>query len=379
MRPTSLAFLHRLLDAPGPSGFETAPAKVWRDEAATFADDVSVDVSGNSTAVLHADGAPRIMFAGHIDEIGLMVSHVDDDGFLSFQGIGGWDPQVLVGQRIVIAATGGPVAGVIGRKPIHLLKADEKEKAMKIADLWIDIGAKSRKDALRRLRIGDPAVVAAAALPLPNRRLASRSIDNRIGAFVVLEALRLLRRPVPKAAVHAVATAQEEIGWFGGGARTSATGLEPAAALVVDVTHATDHPGADKKEVGDVRLGAGPVLSRGSSVNSVVFEMLAETAEREKIPYQLQAAPRDTGTDADAIATAHRGVATGLVSVPNRYMHSPNEMVDVGDLERAAALLAAFARRVTRATDFTPREAPPAGAPRRPRRANRPTGSAPAR
>lgn len=355
MRPTSLAFLHRLLDAPGPSGFETAPAKVWRDEAATIADDVSVDVSGNSTAVLHADGAPRIMFAGHIDEIGLMVSHVDDDGFLSFQGIGGWDPQVLVGQRIVIAAKGGPVAGVIGRKPIHLLKADEKEKAMKIADLWIDIGAKSRKDALRRLRIGDPAVVAAAALPLPNGRLASRSIDNRIGAFVVLEALRLLRRPVPKAAVHAVATAQEEIGWFGGGARTSATGLEPTVALVVDVTHATDHPGADKKEVGDVRLGAGPVLSRGSSVNSVVFELLAKTAEREKIPYQLQAAPRDTGTDADAIATAHRGVATGLVSVPNRYMHSPNEMVDVGDLERAAALLAAVARRVTRATDFTPR------------------------
>ena len=354
MRSTSLTFLQRLLDAPGPSGFETAPAKIWRDEAATFADDVSVDVSGNSAAVLSAGGAPRIMFAGHIDEIGLMISHVDDDGFLAFQGIGGWDPQVLVGQRVVIAARGGPVAGVIGRKPIHLLKTEDKEKAIKITDLWIDIGATNQKDAAKRVRVGDPAVVAAAALPLPNQRLASRSIDNRIGAFVVLEALRMLRRPRPKAAVYAVATAQEEIGWFGGGARTSATGLEPAVAIVVDVTHATDHPNADKKEVGDVRLGAGPVLSRGSAVNPVVFELLAETAGREKIPYQIQAAPRDTGTDADAIATAHRGVATGLVSVPNRYMHSPNEMVDLGDLERAAALLAAFARRVTPRLDFTP-------------------------
>jgi endoglucanase len=262
---------------------------------------------------------------------------------------------VLVGQRVQVVARDGAVPGVIGRKPIHLLKGEEKDKAMKITDLWIDIGAKNRKDALRRVRIGDPAVVAASALSLPNGRLVSRSIDNRIGAFVILEALRQLRRRRPKAEVHAVATSQEEIGWFGGGARTSATGIEPVLALVVDVTHATDNPGADKKEVGDIRLGRGPVLSRGSSVNPMVFELLAETAEREKIPYQLQAAPRDTGTDADAIATAHRGVATGLVSVPNRYMHSPVEMVDLGDLERAAALLAACARRVTPKTDFTPR------------------------
>jgi len=355
MRPASLTFLHRLLDVPGPSGFEAAPARVWREEAAGIGDAVTADVSGNSAAVLNPDGTPRVMFAGHIDEIGLMISHGDDEGFLSFQGIGGWDAQVLVGQRVVIAAKGGPVPGVIGRKPVHLLKAEDKDKAIKLSELWIDIGAKDRKDAMKRVRVGDPAVIAASALTLPNGRLASRSIDNRIGAFVVLEALRLLRRRRPKAAVHAVATAQEEIGWFGGGARTSATGLEPAVAIVVDVTHATDHPNADKKEVGDIRLGGGPVLSRGSSVNPVVFELLADTAEREKLPYQLQAAPRDTGTDADAIATAHRGVATGLVSVPNRYMHSPNETVDLGDLERAAALLAAFARRVTGRMDFTPR------------------------
>jgi endoglucanase len=351
----SLAFLRRLLDAPGPSGFETAPAAVWREEARRIADEVSADVSGNSLAVLHPDGTPRVMFAGHIDEIGLMVVHVDDDGFLFFQGIGGWDSQVLVGQRVVIAAKGGPVPGVIGKKPVHLLKTEDKEKVTKISDLWIDIGAKNRKDALRRVRVGDPAVIACDALELPNGRLASRSIDNRIGAFVVLEALRQLKRAKLQASVHAVATAQEEIGWFGGGARTSATGIAPAVAIVVDVTHATDNPGIEKKEVGDFRLGGGPVLSRGSAVNPMVFEMLVETAEREKIPHTIQAAPRDTGTDADAISTAHRGVATGLVSIPNRYMHSPSEMVDVEDLDRAARLLAAFARRVTPKTDFTPR------------------------
>jgi putative aminopeptidase FrvX len=355
MQKASLTFLHRLLDAPGPSGFETAPAAVWRTEAAKLADEVQADVSGNSVAVLHPEGRPRVMLAGHIDEIGLMIVHVDDDGFCYFQTIGGWDSQVLVGQRVVIAARDGALPGVIGKKPIHLIKQEDRDKVTKTSDLWIDIGAKNKKDALNRVRVGDPAVLAAAALELPNGRLVSRSIDDRIGAFVVLEALRLLKSPRPGAAVHAVATVQEEIGWFGGGARTSATHIEPAVALVVDVTHATDNPAIEKKEIGDFRLGGGPVLSRGSAVNPVVFELLVETAEREKIPYAIQAAPRDTSTDADAIATAQRGVATGLVSIPNRYMHSPNEMVDLGDVERTARLLAAFARRVTTKTDFTPR------------------------
>jgi len=355
MKPTSLAFLRTLLDAPGPSGFETAPAAAWREEAGTIADTVHADVSGNSVAVLNADGAPKVMLAGHIDEIGLMIVHVDDEGFLYFQAIGGWDSQVLVGQRVLIAAKGGPVDGVIGKKPVHLIKTEDRDKVTKITDLWIDIGARDRKDALKRVRVGDPAVIASGSVELPNGRLASRSIDNRIGAFIVLEALRLLKGARPRAAVHAVATSQEEISWFGGGARTSAAGIDPAVAVVVDVTHATDNPGVEKKEVGDIRLGGGPVLARGSAVNPVVFEMLVETAEREKIPYALQAAPRDTGTDADAIYTAQRGIATGLVSIPNRYMHSPSQMVDLGDLERAAKLLAAFARRVTPATDFTPR------------------------
>jgi endoglucanase len=355
MKASSLKFLKQLLDSPGPSGFETAPAGVWRQEAKRFADEVHADVSGNSIASVNPGATPRVMFAGHIDEIGLMIVHVDDDGFLFFSTIGGWDSQVLVGQRVVIAAKSGLVDGVVGKKAVHLINGDEKNNVTKVKDLWIDIGAKNKADALKRVRVGDAAVLAAPSMELPNGKLVSRSIDNRIGAFVVLEALRLLSTRKPKTGVFAVATAQEEIAWTGGGARTSAAELDPTVALVVDVTHATDHPSVEKKEHGDFKLGGGPVLSRGSAVNPVVFEMLVETADKEKIPYSIQAAPRDTGTDADSIYTAQRGIPTGLVSVANRYMHSPCEMVDVKDLERAARLLAAFARRVTGKTDFTPR------------------------
>lgn len=355
MDTSSLAFLKRLLDTPGPSGFETGPARVWRQEAESFADLVEYDVAGNSRAVLNPDATPRVMLAGHIDEIGVMVVHIDDDGFLTFQGIGGWDAQVLVGQRVTLLGRDGPIHGVIGKKAVHLIEADERDKASKIKDLWIDIGAASRQDAERMVRIGDAGVVHSQSLDFPNGRLVSRSIDNRIGAYVVLEALRLLAGDRPAAGVFAVATSQEEIAWTGGGARIGATAIEPFAAIVVDVTHASDTPGVEKKELGDIRLGGGPVLSRGSSVNAAVCDLLAEVADAEGIPYTFQAAPRDTGTDADAIWNVHHGVATGLVSVPNRYMHSPNEMVAVEDLGRAARLLAGFARRVNADSDFRPR------------------------
>jgi putative aminopeptidase FrvX len=354
MREKSLTFLKQLLDSPGPSGFEMGPARVWREEAEAIADEVITDVSGNSAAALNPENKPRIMLAGHIDEIGLMIVHVDDDGFLYFSTVGEWDPQVLVGQRVLIAAQNRLVDGVIGKRAVHMLDEEEREQVSKISALWIDIGAKSKKDALRMIKVGDPGVVAAPTIELPNARLVSRSIDNRIGAFVVLEALRRLTRRKPKAAVFAVATSQEEISWTGGGARTSATRINPDVALVVDVSHATDHPNADKKKYGDFKLGGGPIISRGSATNPRVVALLIEVAEEQKIPYTLAAAPSDTGTDADSIYSARQGIATGLVSIPNRYMHSPNEMVALTDLERAARLLAAFARKVTEETDFTP-------------------------
>jgi len=351
----TLGFLKKLLDTPGPSGFEAAPARVWREEVQGFADEVRADTHGNSIAVVNPKGAPRLMFAGHVDEIGLQVTHVDDEGYLYFAGIGGWDSQVLVGQRVVIAGAKGPVKGVIGKKAAHLMKKEEFDKVSKIEDLWIDIGAANKGEALERVCIGDPAVLDAQSLEFPNGRIVSRGIDDRIGAYVVAEALRLLAKSRPKhAGVFAVATSREEIAWSGGGARTSAVGLDPQVALVVDVTHATDWPGAEKKLSGDHKLGGGPVFSRGSATHPKVFVLLVACADEEKIPYTIQAAPRDTGTDADAISNTMRGIPTGLVSVPNRYMHTPNEMVALVDLERAARLLAAFARKLTPDISFIP-------------------------
>ena len=346
-------FLKRLLATPGPAGDEAAAGRLWRAYADGFADRTWCDVRGSSYAVLEG-GSPRVLLAGHIDEIGVMVTHIDDSGYLWFAGVGGWDPQVLVGQRVRLLGRQGDVIGVVGRKPIHLLKSDERERAAKLDDLWIDIGVDSRADAQQLVRVGSVGVVDGPIHDLPNRRLVSRGLDNRIGAFVVVEALRLLADERPRATVAAAATSQEEVGDFVG-ARTAAYSFEPHAAIAVDVTHATDQPDSNKKRHGDVRLGAGPVIERGSTNSPVVFEMLLDTAERAGIPYQLGVSPSTTGTDADAIHVSRGGVATAVISVPNRYMHSPNEMVQLDDVENAAKLIAAFVRSLTPESDFIPR------------------------
>ena len=351
-----IAFLEKLLNAPGPSGFEIGPARIWREEAEGIAQKVWADVTGNSIAALNMEGRPRVMLAGHIDEIGLQVTHIDESGFLFLDEIGGWDSQVLVGQRVKVLGSKGEVPGVVGKKPIHLLKKEEQEKATKTRDLWVDLGC-STGDEVAELgvRVGDPMVLDAGLVKLAGDRIASRAIDNRIGAYVVLEALRLLADDPPQAATMAVATVQEEIAYSGGGARSSAFALEPDVALVVDVTFSTDVPDIEKKELGDHTIGGGPVLSRGSANHPVVFQRLVAAAEAENIGYSLQAAPRATRTDADGIHLVRVGVPTGLVSVPNRYMHSPNEIVSLADLHQTAALLAAFIRRLDPETDFTPR------------------------
>jgi endoglucanase len=351
MNQHSLDFLKQLLSTPGPSGDEAGPARIWREEAASFADNIRSDVRGSTIAVLEG-AAPRVMLAGHIDEIGIMISYIDDDGYLSFHGIGGWDSQVLVGQRIRLLGRQGEVIGVIGKKPIHLMKSDEREKASKLEDLWIDIGARNRAEALGRVRVGSAGVIDAPLYEFPNGRLVSRSMDDRIGAFTVLEALRLLSAERPRATVAAVATSQEETNFAG--AHTTGFSFDPQVAIAVDVTFATDHPASNKNQYGDIKLGSGPVLSRGSANSPVVYEQLIEVAEREGIPYSLQVNPRYTGTDADAIHVSRGGVATGVVSIPNRYMHSPNEMVELVDVENAARLIAAFVRSLTAETDFIP-------------------------
>ena len=351
----STAFLKRLLDSPAPSGYETAAASVWRDEARQFATEVRGDVAGNSIAVVNPDGAPTIMLDGHIDEIGVIVQYIDDEGYVHISPIGGWDPQVLVAQRIRFLGAEGDVLGVIGKKPIHLMKPDDREKASKITDLWVDIGASNKAEAEERLAVGDPGVIDSRTLDFPNNRVVSRSIDDRIGAFVVLEALRRYAEKPGKARVVAVATTQEEIAYHGGGALVCASCLNPQMAIVVDVTFATDHPGIEKKELGDHRIGSGPVISRGALISPVVFRLLTQTAKSNQIPYTVHAVGRDTSTNADAIHIAREGVATALVSIPNRYMHSPNEMVSLEDVDRTAELLAETCRTVTEQTDFSAR------------------------
>lgn len=351
-----IAFLERLLDAAGPSGFEVRAARVWREEAERFAADVRVDVNGNSYASVNAAGSPRVMLAGHIDEIGLQITHIDTDGFVYVAEIGGWDPQVLVGQRVKILTSRGGVSGVIGKKAIHLIEVEDRSKASKTKNLWVDVGAATREDVAKLgVRVGDPMVIDQNMVRLGGDRIASRAIDDRIGAFIVLEALRLLVVDPPVAAVTAVATVQEEIGYSGGGARTSAYALEPDVAIVVDVTFSTDVPDVEKKELGEHKLGGGPVLCRGSASHEGVYEMLASVAEAEGIPYSVQAAPKATRTDADGIYLTRRGVPTGVVSVPNRYMHSPNEVVSLADVENTARLIAAFVRALGPGSDFTPR------------------------
>jgi endoglucanase len=357
MDDNAFDFLKQLLNAAAPSGFETPAARVWRAEAERFADDVQADVAGNSLARLGSGGTPRIMLAGHVDEIGLMVTFVDEDGFLYVDGIGGWDPQVLVGQRIRFLTRKGDVVGVVGKKPIHLIKPEEKDKAVKLTDLWVDVGAGSRDEATERgIRVGDPGVVDSQLVELGNRLIASRAVDNRVGAFVVLEVLRELSKgEKPVAEVTAVATTQEEIGYHGGGARPSAYRIDPQVAIAVDLTFSTDAPGVEKKQVGEHKLGSGPVLSRGSAIHPIMFERLAETAEREGIPYTIQGSPRFTSTDADAIYLQRHGVATAVVSVPNRYMHSPNEVVSLDDIDATIKLIAAFCRGIRAEDDFIPR------------------------
>jgi putative aminopeptidase FrvX len=344
--------LTALLTAPGPSGYETAPATVWREAADGFAD-VTSDTLGSSVARVKGTGdGPLLAVVGHIDEIGLIVTHVDDEGFLWFTGVGGWDAQILVGQRVELVTREGAVPGVIGKKPIHLLKEEERKKVAEVRDLHIDIGAKDGEAARGLVRVGDVAVIAGEPVELPNGRLVSRSMDNRLGAYVALTAARLVGEAGgAPGAVAAVAAVQEEITFAG--AHTSAYSLDPGVAIAVDVTHATDAPGIDVKEGGKHELGSGAVIARGSTLSPRVFELLHATAEQEGIPFTVEASARGTGTDADAIYLSRSGVPTGVVSIPLRYMHSPVELVSLDDVEACARLIAAFAQRLGPDVSFT--------------------------
>jgi len=344
--------LHRLLTAAGPSGHETDPARVWREGCSKFSDEVRGDSVGSSMARVPGTAAgPTLAVVGHIDEIGVHVTHIDDGGCVRFGEVGGWDPVVLVGQRVRIATRAGSVPGVIGRKPIHLMKSADREKGPTIKDLHIDIGAKDSEQAGEMVRVGDVAVIDVEPVQMPNGRLVSRALDNRIGCFVAAEAARLVAQSGGAPGdVVALAVAQEETTFAG--ARTSAFALEPDLAIVVDVTFATDQPGIDLGPITKHVLDSGAVIARGTALHPRIADLLHEAAEAEELPFTVESLGRMTGTDADAVHISRSGIPTGLVSVPIRYMHSPVELVSLADIEVAAKLIAAFARRLQPGMSF---------------------------
>lgn len=338
------ALLHRLLTAPGPSGHETAPARVWREGCAEFAQEVSADHLGSSLARVPGTGqGPTLAVIGHIDEIGLHVTHIDDNGYLHVGSVGGWDTAVLVGQRVRVLTREGEIPGVIGRKATHLLGEEERKKVPEGKDLRIDVGAADGEEARRLVRIGDVAVIDAEPVELRGDRIVARSLDNRIGCFVAAEAARLVAAEGGAPGdVLAMAVVQEETTFAG--ARTSAFAHRPDVAIAVDVTHATDQAGVELGQMTEHKLGSGPVVARGTTLHPLVFELLHRAGEESQIPFTVESLGRSTGTDADAVHFSRAGIPTGLVSVPMRYMHSPVELVSLADIDAAARLICRFAR-----------------------------------
>jgi len=344
-------FLQQLLDTPSPSGFEQENAKLWRNHLKNYAN-ISKDVHGNSYAILNPQAKFRFMLAGHIDEIGLMITYIDNDGFLSVAAIGGIDPVLLVGQRVNILTKKGSVFGVIGRKPIHLLDAKEKTAGVTIADIWIDIGAQNKKAAEKLVSVGDPLVIDAYYQQLNKERFVARGCDDRAGAFVVAEIIKKLSKCKLNICVIGVATVQEEVGLRG--AITSTYKMQPQAGIAIDLNFATDFPNSNPKKTGDIKLGAGPMLHRGANINPVMGKGLFCLAKKLKIPYQISAEPQETGTDASAMQLSHGGIAANLISLPNRYMHTPVEMLAYSDLENTIKLIAEYLKTLPKNKDFRP-------------------------
>ena len=352
MKKESYEFLEKLLSTPSPSGFEYPAQEVVAAYVRPFCDSVKKDVHGNLICAVNPDGRPRVMLAGHVDNIGLMIQHVDDKGFIYFDMIGGIDVELLSGLRVYIRTDKGAVLGVIGKKPIHVMEPEERTRVPKLQHLWIDIGAKTRNEALSVIGIGDPITFPLGVERLRGDLITSCGFDDKLGSFVVAETLRLLARKKFSAGVFGVSTVQEELGLRG--ARTAAYAIDPDVGIAVDVSHATDFPDVDKKLVGEAFLGKGPTVYKGANINRVLFKKLQAVAAKKRIPIQFKGAPRGTGTDANVMQITRAGVATALVGIPNRYMHTPVEVASLADVENAARLLAELILTLKPEDDFRP-------------------------
>jgi len=352
---SALDFLKRLLETASPSGFEEANAAHFREYVTPFADRVETDRHGNVIASVNPGAPVRVMLSGHIDEIGFLIHHIADEGYCYFRPIGGHDTVVIVGQRVTVHTANGPVPGVIGKKPIHLLTPEERDKGkVELHDLWIDLGVTGGKDevAAAGVQIGDCVTYAVGFQQLLGDRIAARALDNRIGAWVVAEALRRVRELAPQVGVFAVASVQEEIGLRG--ARTAAYSIDPQIGIAVDVSFATDYPSMDKRKVSELKLGKGPGILRGANASRKLSEFLIKTATDSEIPHQISISPAGTGTDANAIQVSRGGVTTGLVDVPLRYMHTPCEVIALSDADNAAELLARACAKLQTGDNWIP-------------------------
>jgi putative aminopeptidase FrvX len=336
----SIDFLKTLIDCASPSGFEQQAIEAWKQRTQNFSDEISVDVHGNCIAKLSKAKSPKVMLAGHIDEIGYMIKYIDKNGYLYFSCVGGIDLHLVPGQRVWIKTDQGRVLGVIGKKPIHMLEESERKKVSKLEQMWIDIGCSTKEQASKIVEIGDVAVPAVGYEQIREDKVVGRGFDDKVGAFVVSEVLKELTNCQFNASVYGVATVQEEIGLRG--ARTSCYGISPDIGIAIDVAFASDFPQMDKKKIGQIDIGKGPVIARGPNINKKIFDLLIQTAKQDNIPYQVVAAPRATGTDANVIQLTKQGVATALIGIPLRYMHTPVELISLIDVENAVKLLKSF-------------------------------------
>ncbi|MGI9472249.1 MAG: M42 family metallopeptidase [Rubripirellula sp.] len=354
MEDSALQFFRNAIETPSPSGYEEPIQALIRDYITPHAEQTRTDVHGNLIASAGNPSGPKLMYAGHCDQIGMLVSYIDDLGFVYAQTIGGWDPQQLIGQAMTIWTGSGPVHAVISRKPIHLLTPEERKRVVELGDLWLDVGAKSSAEASELIRIGDPVTLDLRYRPLLGNLVSGPGMDNKTGMWTVMEALRRAEAdgsPL-ECHLHSVSTVQEEIGLRG--AKTAAGSINPDVAIAVDVTHASDCPTVDKQKQGNIAIGGGPVIFRGPNINPKVAERLIALSEEHSIPYQLAAIGRATPNDANVLQIHGGGVATGLIAIPNRYMHSAVEVISLADIDHVAQLLAQFALALTEADDFTP-------------------------
>ncbi|HIE44493.1 MAG TPA: M42 family peptidase, partial [Candidatus Omnitrophica bacterium] len=347
----SFKFLEEVIEAPSPSGFESKVRKIIKERMRKITEDITIDVVGNLIGVLNKDGRPRLMLAAHCDEIGFMVKYISDEGYIYFTPIGGIDAHLIPGRRVYIHTGNGKVLGVIGKKPIHLMEEEERKKVSKIENMWIDIGVKDKKEAQKMVSIGDPITFAYGLEILKGELFISRAFDDKIGAYLIIEIMEKLKSQKFSSLLHGVITVQEEIGLRG--AIPSTFGVNPDIGICLEVTYATDHPSVDKKKTGEFKLGEGPVICRGANINPKLFDLLVDTAKKGNIPYQVSAEPRGTPTDANVMQLCRKGVATAVVCLPLRYLHTPVEMLSIKDLDNMEKLIITLIKRITPDMDFT--------------------------